>query len=97
MPIMMQMEWEGVTPAQYDAVRKHVDWEDNKPAGSMFHVVSFNPSGMRVVDVWESAEHFQRFVEQRLMPGVQAVGVKGEPKTAILPTHRIFAPAYKPL
>lgn len=96
MAVLMMLEWEGVTPAQYDAVRKHVGWETNKPEGGMFHVAAFNAKGLRVVDVWESAEQFQRFVETRLMPGTQAVGIKGQPKTEIHSTHAIFAPAYKP-
>jgi hypothetical protein len=92
----MMLEWEGVTPDQYDAVRKHVGWETNRPEGGMFHVAAFSPTGLRVVDVWESAEHFQRFVETRLMPGTQAVGIPGQPKTEILSTHAIFTPAYRP-
>ena len=47
-----------------------------------------------MTDIWESAEQFQQFVDQRLMPGVKQVGIQGEPQVEIYPTHRIFAPAY---
>lgn len=33
MPVVMSMRWAGVTPEQYDAVRKAVNWEGEAPAG----------------------------------------------------------------
>jgi heme-degrading monooxygenase HmoA len=61
----------------------------------MFHVAASNGNGLRITDVWESAEDFQNFVESRLMPGVKQLGIEGEPKVEIYPAHRIFAPAYE--
>lgn len=95
MPIVMNMSWDGVTAAQYDELRKVVNWEGDKPSGGMLHIATFPPQGAKVTDVWESAEDFNRFVEQRLMPGVAKVGIKGEPKVEILPAHAVFTPAYK--
>lgn len=92
MAIMMQMKWAGVTKDQYEAIRKSVAWESNKPEGGRFHVASFDAQGLRVVDLWENAEKFNRFVETRLMPGVKAAGIPGEPEVEILPVHAIFAP-----
>ncbi|HEY2405963.1 MAG TPA: hypothetical protein VGI10_08170 [Polyangiaceae bacterium] len=97
MPIVMNMTWEGVTRAQYDQLHGVVNWEGDKPKGAMFHVAAFSPQGIRVTDVWSSAEDFNHFLEQRLLPGVQKVGIQGGPKVEILPTHAVFAPAYKPL
>jgi hypothetical protein len=74
------MKWRGVTPAQYEAARKQVNWKDDVPAGAVFHVAWFEPDGIRVCDIWKSAEHFQRFVDIRLMPGVQEVGIQGRPE-----------------
>ncbi len=48
-----------------------------------------------VTDVWDSAEDFQRFVDERLMPGTNQAGIAGEPQVTILPAHRIFAPAFE--
>jgi hypothetical protein len=95
MPIMMVMEWPGVTAQKYDEVRSTVNWEGDVPTGAKYHVASFPASGARITDVWDSAEDFQRFVDERLMPGVQKVGVEGEPTIEIFPTHAIFAPAYE--
>ena len=59
------------------------------PEGAKYHVVSFDDQGIRVTDVWESADAFNRFVEQRLMPGVQKVGIAGQPEVEIIEVHRI--------
>ena len=92
MAIVMNMRWSGVTKDQYDQALKVVDWEGNAPAGGKYHVASFDNEGLRVTDVWESAEDFNRFVEQRLMPGVQQIGIEGQPQVEITEVHRIFAP-----
>jgi hypothetical protein len=95
MPIVMNMQWDGVTPEQYEQVRKAVNWEGDRPAGGMFHVASFSPTGLRVTDLWESAELFNRFVETRLMAGVQQAGITTQPKVEIQPVHALHTPAFE--
>jgi hypothetical protein len=94
MAVMMQMIWNGIGAEEYEAVRKHVNWEGDVPPGGMFHVVAVTGDGVRVTDVWESAEAFDAFVQDRLMPGVKELGIPGEPQVEILPTHAVFAPGY---
>ncbi len=92
MPVVMNMRWKGVTKEQYEAALKEVRWETDIPKGAKFHVSAFDDQGLLVTDVWDSAEDFNNFVEQRLGPGVQKVGIKGDPDVTISPAHRIFAP-----
>ena len=96
MAVVMFMEWDGVTLEQYEAVRKLVNWEGNPPEGGMFHVAAIIDKGLRVTDLWQSAEAFQSFVEKRLMPGVQQLGIPGQPRVEIYPVHALFTPAFKP-
>jgi hypothetical protein len=88
------MEWPGIGAAEYEAARKHVDWEGDVPSGALFHVMAVTDKGVRVTDVWESAEAFDAFTRDRLMPGVKALGIPGEPRVEILPAHAIFAPGF---
>jgi hypothetical protein len=94
MPVLMIMQWKGLTQAQYDAVRELVNWENDVPAGGMYHAAAFSEEGAHVVDVWETAEAFERFAESRLMPGIALLGIPGEPNVQMHPVHRLFAPAY---
>jgi hypothetical protein len=87
------MKWEGVTPAQYEKVRELTNWEGNIPKGAVFHVAGFYDNTLRVTDIWESAEDFNNFVQNRLMPSVAQVGITGQPEVKLFPVHAIFAPA----
>lgn len=95
MAILMQMQWPGVTKAQYEEARRSVNWEGNVPKGARFHVSALDDRGLHVVDIWETAEDFQLFVDQRLTPETQRIGIQGQPNVEILPVHAIFAPAYE--
>jgi hypothetical protein len=93
MAVVMRMEWPEVTREQYDATLEAVGWEENPPDGAIFHVAFFDEGGFNVVDVWESEEHFQRFMDARLGAGIAQVGIEGEPKVTFAPAHRMFDPA----
>jgi hypothetical protein len=92
MKVAMFMKWDGVTPEQYEKLRKLVNWEDNTPKGAVFHVAAFDNSGIRITDIWESAEDFNKFVETRLMPGTAQAGIPGEPQVDVFPAHAIYVP-----
>jgi hypothetical protein len=88
--IVMQMRWAGVTPEQYEEARSRVDWEGEPADGGLLHVAGFDGDDLRVTDVWESPEHFQRFAEERLMPAVKEIGIAGEPEVSFYPVQAIF-------
>ena len=93
MAVVMRMSWPTVTPELYERVREIVQWEANPAPGGLFHVAFFDEQGLNVVDVWETPEHFETFVNERLMPGVaEAGGVEAEPMVAITPAHAVFFP-----
>ncbi len=96
MSIIMLMEWETVTPAQYEEARRRVNWEGDVPAGAISHVAAFSESGLRVVDVWESADEMQAFFDQRLMPVTSQLGIETEPRVEVYPVHALFTPAFGP-
>lgn len=91
---MMLMEWDGIGVEEYEKARKHVNWEGDVPPGGIFHVAAFTDNSLRVADVWESAEAFQKFVDERLMPGTKVLGLPGEPRVEIFPAHAVFAPGF---
>jgi hypothetical protein len=90
MKTMMIMKWDGVTPDQYEQVRKHVNWEGNKPKGAIFHVASFGNNALHVTDIWESADDFNNFVQSRLMDGVAQAGIQGQPQVETFPVQAIY-------
>jgi len=92
MPTVMLMHWPEVTREQYEAARQEVNWEGNTPDGAKFHVSWFADDGFHVLDLWDSAQQFETFVANRLMPGVQKIGIQGQPKVQLSESHAIFTP-----
>lgn len=95
MAVLVTMRWADVRPDHYEELRDVVAWETEPPAGAIHHAAAFDEHGIRVVDLWETAEQFEAFVGTRLMPGVHKVGILGEPAVEILPVYALYAPAYR--
>ena len=94
MAVVMLMEWPGVTPEQYEEARRRVGWETDAPPGGIFHVARFEDGVLHVVDVWETAEDFDRFARERLMPVVKGeLQLEGEPSVRFVDAHARFNPA----
>jgi hypothetical protein len=92
MATVMLMHWPEVTREHYEQARREINWEGRTPKGAKFHVTWFGPDGFRVLDIWESRQDFERFVEERLTPGVKKVGIPGEPRIQFADANSVFAP-----
>jgi hypothetical protein len=90
--IGMWLDWPSATSEQYDRLREVVGWESEVPEGLILHAATFDSEGTHVFDVWESEEGFQRFIDERLMPGVQEVGIEGQPQVHTRRVHALFTP-----
>jgi hypothetical protein len=88
----MLMHWPEVTKEQYERTRQEVRWETEVPDGAKFHTAWFGDDGFHVFDLWDSAEQFQKFVETRLGPATQRIGIQGQPNVKFAEAHSIFAP-----
>jgi hypothetical protein len=77
MAIAIQLDFPGTTLDQYDEVIKRMGLSGGQstPPNALFHWVTKTDEGIRVVDVWESREAFDKFSEEQIGPITQAVGV----------------------
>jgi hypothetical protein len=91
--VVMLMHWRETTPEEYEQVREIVRWDQDVPDGAKLHVSGFANDGLHVLDVWESEDAFQSFMQSRIMPAVQEVGIAGEPEVQFFPVQGVFAPA----
>lgn len=87
MAIMLVMTWAGVSLEQYDETKRLVGWEDNPAKGGMLVVTAHDGNGLRMTEVWESAEAFEAFAHDRLMPVTAGLGLPGQPTVEIYPLH----------
>ncbi len=56
------------------------------PDGGMFHWVTPTDDGIRVTDVWESREKFEKFANEQIGPITQEVGMN-EPQMSFFEVH----------
>jgi len=92
MATVMVMHWPEVTKDQYEQARREVKWETETPIGAKYHVSWFADDGLHVVDVWEKQSDFETFVQQRLGPAAQRIGIQGQPNVSFGEVHAINAP-----
>jgi quinol monooxygenase YgiN len=46
------------------------------PEGNIIHTAGEGPNGFCVVDVWESREAFETFMNDQIMPAMQETGIE---------------------
>jgi hypothetical protein len=73
MAVCLVINIPGGTLEQYDEVRRAV--VEPLGEGQVSHVAGATQNGFCVVDVWESREHFDRFMEERLGEQLGRAGV----------------------
>jgi hypothetical protein len=74
MAVMVKLDFDA-SAEQYDKVDKAIDARGNPPDGLISHTAQDVGGKVRIVDVWESAEQFGAFMEDRAGPAIgEALG-----------------------
>src|SRR5690349_2324405 len=76
MAVVLRFAPQGMTAAKYDEVVKRLDQAGvGAPAGRLYHVCFGDTDNLRVSDIWDSRESFEKFA-QTLMPLLEELRVK---------------------
>ncbi len=89
MAIAVVIDAPGQSQEGYDAIAALVDFEREPAAGLILHAAGPIEGGWRVIDVWESEQDADRFVQDRLRPALEQAGVLGEPQITVTPLHSL--------
>jgi hypothetical protein len=83
------MQFPGGTLEQYDQVidKMGLVLGGPMPDGGISHWVTQTENGLRVTDVWESREQFERFAAEQIGPYSQEVGIPGPPEITFYDAH----------
>ena len=89
MAIVLRFSDPGMTTAKYDEIVKRLEQAGaGSPAGRLYHVCFGDPENLRVSDIWDSREAFEKFGET-LKPIMTDLGIKlGQPE--IIEVHNII-------
>jgi hypothetical protein len=94
MAVAVQMDFDGGTTDQYDQIlgKMGLTPKGPGPAGSISHFATMTDSGLRVVDVWQTKEQFEKFAQEKIGPFSQDVGMTAPPKLQFFDVHNYFTP-----
>jgi hypothetical protein len=89
MAVAVEQNFSGATIDQYDQIVGKMGLTPGgaTPPGAISHWVAKTDDGMRVVDVWESREAFERFAQEKIGPFSREVGLPSEPEIRFYEVH----------
>ena len=89
MAVAVEMNFRGATLDQYDQVIEKMSLTPggSGPPGAISHWVAKTDDGIRVVDVWETREVFDRFAEEQIGPYTREAGFTEEPDMRFYDVH----------
>jgi hypothetical protein len=89
MAVAVQMDFRGATTEQYDQILQKMGLTPKgaTPAGAISHWVAANEDGIRVVDIWESREAYDRFAQEQIGPYSAEVGITEPPEMRVYEVH----------
>ena len=92
MAVVVVAEVEGGNEEFYEKVSKQALPGGELPDGAKIHIAGPTDDGWRVITVWESQEHFERFREETLIPALRDAGEEDRiaPRPAPQPVHRLI-------
>ena len=90
MAVVWILEWDGFTPEQYEDLKGRVDWDGDPPAGLQHQVTAFSDKALILTQLWQSPDHVLRFMEDRLLPAIRAMGVNSMPRVDQYRVHSVF-------
>ena len=89
MAVAVEQNFSGATTEQYDQILEKMGLTPGgaTPPGAISHWVAKTDDGVRVVDVWESQEFFERFAREKIGPYAREVGIEDEPEIRFYEVH----------
>jgi hypothetical protein len=75
----------------YDAIHERI-MQSGPIEGFLLHTAGFTGRGFRIFEVWETREHFDRFVEERFMPILKEVAAaeSRQPEQTVYELHELI-------
>lgn len=97
MTIVIIQEWPNATrdTKNYDDITDKLRSDGNvEPDGLLVHTAGFDGDTFRILEVWESKDHQERFLQEILMPAINSTADQGasEPDTRDYELHSFARP-----
>jgi hypothetical protein len=97
MTVVSTLDVTGLTASEYRAVMDELGVERRPEGGIYLHLTTPIDVGYRIVEIWDEKDNFDRFVEHRLAPANEAIGLDRSTQITVTPLHNLFAPRLEEL
>jgi hypothetical protein len=97
MTVVSTLDVTGLTASEYRTVMNELGVERRPEGGIYLHLTTPTDFGYRIVEIWDEKENFDRFVERRLAPANEAIGLDRSTEITVTPLHNLFAPRLEEL
>jgi hypothetical protein len=97
MTVVSTLDVTDLTASEYRAVMDQLGVEKHPEGGIYLHLTTPTNFGYRIVEIWDEKANFERFVERRLAPANEAIGLQRATEVAVTPLHNFFAPRLEEL
>jgi hypothetical protein len=89
MAVGVVLEFAGATLDQYDQIVEKMGFSPKGAGapGGLFHWVTQTDDGIRITDVWQDRETFERFAQEQIGPLTAEVGITSPPRISYLDVH----------
>jgi hypothetical protein len=89
----LRLDFSSLGLDDYDRVCEELNFPSDWPDGLLSHAAIEVDGSLRIMDVWESRERFDRFVQERLQDAMrEAVGDRAEaPEISQTELHAFYA------
>jgi len=91
MTVITTLDIKDMQAGEYRAVLDHMGVETRPAGGIYLHLTTPMSFGYRIVELWDRKEGFEEFLEKRLVPATQELGIERETEISITPLHNLFA------
>jgi hypothetical protein len=89
MAVAVEMTFRGATTEQYDQIIQKMGLTAGgaTPPDAISHWVAETDDGLRIVDVWESQEAYEKFAQEKIGPYSAEAGITEPPETRVYEIH----------
>jgi hypothetical protein len=77
----------GATIDEYEKVAGQIDMD--KPKGAHVHIAGTNDRGLQVIEVWDSQEDIDRYMDAGLGKAMQAANLPQQPAITQFEVHKL--------
>jgi hypothetical protein len=92
MTVVSTLDVMDLTASEYRTILDELGVEEHPAAGIYLHVTLPTEFGFRIIEIWDHEEGFEDFVQRRLRPAAEKVGIEREMNITIEPLHNLFGP-----